>query len=111
MSTVQNILLIIAIMIVGLLAQFLISQFLIYLAIRKVIKLFRRYKAVGPTSGRTRDELGLQPQSWFDRMMKMRDYRPQALQLLISMGVIKENEDGRLYLFQEKLITTRWKNL
>ena len=36
-------------------------------------------------------------------MMKPRDYKQYALQLLLQKGVILPTEDGRLYLVEENL--------
>jgi hypothetical protein len=38
-----------------------------------------------------------------ERIMKPRDYKPYALQILIKQGVLCQTEDGRLYLSEEKL--------
>jgi hypothetical protein len=41
-----------------------------------------------------------------ERMMRRRDYKPQALDALMQMGVVKVTEDGKLYLSEEKLAET-----
>lgn len=38
-----------------------------------------------------------------ERMMRRRDYKPQALDALMQIGVVKVTEDGKLYLSEEKL--------
>ena len=33
----------------------------------------------------------------------MRDYKPQALKILIKQGIVNRTLDGKLYLLEEKL--------
>jgi len=72
-------------------------------AARQVIKIFRRHNATDSKNARTIDELGLRPPGMLERMMRQRDYKPQALDMLLQAGIIKATEDGRLYLSEEKL--------
>jgi hypothetical protein len=72
-------------------------------ATRQVIRIFRRYNAVDSKSARTIDELGLRPPGVFQRMMRRRDYKPQALDALIRLGVVQATGEGRLYLSEARL--------
>ena len=91
------------------LGVFVLPQFLIRRAIRSVIQIFQQHNAVGVKSAKTLEELGLQPKPMFQKMFKTRDYKPQALQALIHSDIIQMTEDGKFYLAEEKLITTRWR--
>ena len=72
-------------------------------AARQVIKIFRRHNATDSKNARTIDELGLRPPGILERMMRRRDYKPQALTALMQAGIIKATEDGKLYISEEKL--------
>ena len=72
-------------------------------AIFKVIKIFYQHNALGINGAKTLDELGLERPDFFQRMMRRRDYKQYALQILVKRGIILENEDGKVYLAEEKL--------
>jgi hypothetical protein len=82
---------------------FVIPRWLIRRAARQVIKIFRAQNATESKNARTIDELGLRPPGMMERMMRRRDYKPQALDALVQVGVVKVTEDGKLYLSEEKL--------
>jgi hypothetical protein len=84
-------------------ALFFIPRWLIRRAARQVIKIFRAHNATESKSARTIDELGLRPPGMLERMMRRRDYKPQALDALRQIGVVKVTEDGKLYLSEERL--------
>ena len=72
-------------------------------AIFKVIEIFYQHNALGIKGAKTLHELGLERPDFFQRMTKPRDYKQYALQILIKRGIIFENEDGRLYMVEERL--------
>ncbi len=72
-------------------------------AASKVIEIFYQHNALGSNGAKTLHELGLERPDFFQRMMRPRDYKQDALQILIKRGIIFQNEDGRLYLVEEKL--------
>jgi len=72
-------------------------------AIFKVIEIFYQHNALGINGAKTLHELGLERPDFFQRMTRPRDYKQYALQILIKRGIIFENEDGRLYMVEEKL--------
>jgi hypothetical protein len=82
---------------------FVIPRWLIRRAARQVIKIFRAQNATESKNARTIDDLGLRPPGMLERMMRRRDYKPQALNALMQVGVVKVTEDGKLYLSEEKL--------
>jgi hypothetical protein len=82
---------------------FAIPRWLMRRAARQVIKIFRAQNATENKNARTIDELGLRPPGMMERMMRRRDYKPQALNALVQVGVVKVTEDGKLYLSEEKL--------
>jgi hypothetical protein len=80
-----------------------IRTFLTRRAIFKVIKIFYQHNALGIEGAKTVYELGLERPDFFQRMTRLRDYKLYALQILIKRGIILENEDGRLYMVEERL--------
>jgi hypothetical protein len=72
-------------------------------AISKVIEIFYQHNALGIDSAKTSHQLGLERPDFLQRITRLRDYKQNALQILIKGGIIFENEDGRLYMVEEKL--------
>ncbi len=80
-----------------------LRTFLTRKAIFKVIGIFYQHHALGIKGAKTLKELGLERPDILQRMMRRRDYKQNAIQILIRRGIILENEDGRLYMVEEKL--------
>jgi len=72
-------------------------------AIFKVIEIFYRHNAVGIDGAKTLHELGLEPPDFFQRITRPRDYKQYALQILVKRGFVLEQEDGKVYLAEERL--------
>lgn len=89
-------------------ALFTIPQLLVRRAIPSVIQIFRRYNAVGIKNAKTLQELKLQPKDMIRRMFGRRDYNLYALQILMETDVIKTTEDGKLYLSEENIASSKW---
>ena len=80
-----------------------IRTFLTRRAIFKVIEIFYQNNALGIHGAKTLHELGLERPDFFQRMTRRRDYKQYALQILMKRGIIGGNEDGRLYMVEERL--------
>ena len=80
-----------------------IRTFLTRRAMFKVIEIFYRHGALGASSAKTLQELGLERMDLLQRMTRPRDYKQNALQILIKESIINVIEDGRLYMVEEKL--------
>ncbi len=72
-------------------------------AIISVIKIFREKNALDMESAITRDALGIKPRTFMERMLKMRDYKPDALKFLLSAKIVRVTDDDRLYFSGEQL--------
>jgi hypothetical protein len=101
---VLMVLLFIAVMVV-------VPQWMLSRNVPKVIRIFRQQNAVGEKNAKTIEELGLLPKSMFQRMFNRRDYKPQALQFLLRTTVVEMTEEGKVYLNEETLMQTKWRNL
>jgi len=90
-------------MIVAFVGVFYIRAFLTRRAIFKVIEIFYQHNALGMNGAKTSHELGLESKNFFQRMTRPRDYKQYALQILMKREIILLNEDGRLYMVEERL--------
>ena len=72
-------------------------------AIHKVIEIFYQHNALGVNDAKTLEEMGLKKPDFVQRIMRGRDYKQYALQILKKRGVINATEDGRLYMVEDEL--------
>ena len=79
-------------------------------AVKAVFKMFRQADCTTPETAKTAAEIGFK-QRGFISFRGVRDYKPNALQLLIREEVIKVTEDGRMYLSEETLYQHALKKL
>ena len=107
MDPMEVVLLIIIFMILLVLIPLMLNK----RAIVQVIKRLRQHQALDIESAKTVQEIGLQPLSFRERMLRFRDYKPAALQGLIRVGIVQMTEDGRVYLSEEKLRTSKLGNV
>ncbi len=87
----------------GLTLALWLSAYLTQRAILKVIEIFYRNKALSLQDAKTIEELALTPPDFLQRLTHLRDYKPQALKILINQGIVNKTPDGRLYLLEGKL--------
>jgi hypothetical protein len=102
-STALFILLLVILAVLGL---WVLPRMRIKRAVNQVVAIFERYNALDVRSARTINELGLKPPTFLDRMMRMRDFKPYALQILMKAEVVLQTDGGRLYLSQDRLAAT-----
>ncbi|MBN1628610.1 MAG: hypothetical protein JW990_02495 [Thermoleophilia bacterium] len=79
------------------------SRFFLRKAMREIVALFRAQGATDPATAVKPEQLGLVWRNPIGGMSGLRDYRPNALQLLGQAGVIRGTEEGTLYLAEEDL--------
>ena len=82
---------------------FFIPALLTRRAAFKVVKIFCRCDALDPKSAKDAEELGLNPPGFFERIGRLRDYKPYALRALKETKVVRTTRDGRLYMAEDKL--------
>ncbi len=95
-------LLIVLLIIIGIAAVFVIPQWLIKRSIPKVIKIFREKNAVSIKNAKTAEELGFRSRGMLERLFTRRDYKQYALRALVQGGIIQMTETGKLYLSEER---------
>jgi phage-related holin len=103
LAEMSRVILILILMIIAFGGASYIRTFLTRRAIFKVIEIFYQHNALGINSAKTLHQLGLERPDFLQKMMSRRDYKQNALQILVKRGIIIENEDGRLYMVEEKL--------
>jgi hypothetical protein len=91
------------VMVVALAGSLYVRTLLTRRAIFKVIEIFYHHQALTMKGAKTRHELGLERPDLLQRMMKPRDYKQYALQILIKRNIILEDEEGRLCIVEERL--------
>jgi len=100
---IENLIFVSTLMVLFFFAALFIPALLTKRAAYKVIDIFCRYEALNPKKAKDLDELGLRPLGFFERIGRMRDYKPYALQALKQAKVVRTTKDGRLYMAQENL--------
>ncbi len=93
----------VVIVVLFLVVAFYVSRLLFYRAVRQVVFLFRKRGATSPKSATTLEDLGLAGGGLRDRLFKPRDYRPYALRLLAQANIIRETEEGKVYVSEAEL--------
>ena len=94
---------ILLIIILAILGFFVLPRIRIRRAVNQVVAIFERNNALDARSAKTIDELRLRPPTFLEGMLRMRDFKPYALQILMKAEVVCQTDGGRLYLLQDKL--------
>jgi hypothetical protein len=81
------------------------SNYMMRRAIKNVIKMLRDADALSLGTARTTEELGFKKSIF--QLKLWRDYKPAAIQLLMTANIILYTEDGKLYLSEENLAKTK----
>jgi hypothetical protein len=104
-ESTRNLILVILILLLFLAIAFLASNYLMRRAIKRVIKILRDAGAVSLDSAQTVEQLGLKKSMFQFKLW--RDYKPAALQLLLTANVVIATEDGKLFLSEDNLSKTK----
>ncbi|MDH4265092.1 MAG: hypothetical protein OEW45_05580 [Deltaproteobacteria bacterium] len=99
----MDILITVFIMVALLALAFFIANRMTRRAISRVVEIFRKHQAIGIRQAKTIDELGLRPPGLLERVSRLRDYKQNALKILIKGEVIHLTEEGKLYITEEKI--------
>ncbi len=92
--------------VVGVLALslFVIVPWRLRRAMKQIVNTSRKLNATNPATAVTAEELGIRHHSFF--VPHLRDYKPQALDILVKSGALVATEDNKLYLNEERLRET-----
>ena len=103
--------LVIFIVLGGIAAALFISARMTKRAVGKVIAIFQEKNAIGTQQAKTVNELGLTPPNLMDRFTRMRDYKQNALGILVKANIVQTTEEGKLFISAEKLAELRSKGI
>ena len=95
---------IIILILVALVAIVYLPNLLVKRTAKKIIRLMQMNNALDPKSARSPYEMNvLEQRPLINRIIGTRDYKPQALDVLIKMNIVKTTDDERIYLSEEEL--------
>jgi hypothetical protein len=103
--------LVILIVLGGIVFALFISARMTKRAVGQVVAIFQKQNAIGIQQAKTLNELGLTPPSLMDRFTRARDYKQNALKILIKAEIIQATEEGKLFISAEKLAQLRSKGI
>lgn len=103
----MQIVLLILLVIFTILVKIMVPPMLIRRAVKPVIERFLHFNAFNEDNAKTIQELGLGPRKLAERLVSMRDYKPKALDALISASIVLHTEEGKFYLSKNKLMETK----
>jgi len=103
MENTYSTFLILILVILAFAGTFFVRSVLTKRAVFKVIKIFYQHHALGIQSAKTLRELGLERPDLLQRLIRPRDYKQYALQILVKKGIILINADGRAYMVEKNL--------
>lgn len=106
--TGQEILFLLAMLILVFISMLVVPGWMVKRNISKVIEIFEITGAIGIENAVTLEELGLVPKTQLQRMFRLRDWKPKALDLLVQANVVLMTEDGKLYITEESLENNPW---
>jgi hypothetical protein len=86
-------------------------NWLIYRAMKKVIKALKKRNSYNIALASTAEEIGVKNEPMWSRMFKDRDYRPQALAQLVQLEIVLQTPEGKFYINQVKLDQSRLKDV
>ena len=104
---VKSVIILVLMVVLFLVAIIAIPQWMVKRAMRQVIGLLREHNATSAENARALDELGFKPRGIMQNALRGRDYKPYAVDIMVRAQVIQITEDGRLYLSEEKLSSSK----
>ena len=80
-----------------------IQAFMVKRALKQVIDRFKAKHSLCSQGSKTIAELELQPPSFPKRIYRPRDYKPDALKILIRTGAVRLSAGGKMCLLDREL--------
>ena len=97
-SLIYTIIVLLALLVLG---GWVLPYYRIKWAIPKVIDVLRQHGAVTEDSAKHLHEMGLGVPTLQRRVLRTRDFRPQATEVLIRAAIVAVCDDGRVFLVEE----------
>jgi hypothetical protein len=108
---VNNVLVIILVVVVFLAWIILGPNWLIYRAMKKVVRALKERNSWNQASASWAEQIGIKKEPLWNSMFKVRDYRPRALQQLVELQIIVQTPEGKFFLNKNKLDESRLKDI
>jgi hypothetical protein len=75
-------------------------------AVPAVVEIFQQYGSTSEKTAKWPHEMGLGVPTMTRRLFRTRDYKPQALEVLIRAAVLAVCDDGKIFLVTQNLLTS-----
>ena len=80
----------------------MLSTLFLKRGVLSVIRIFQEHDAIGECNAKTFSELGIRPKVFADYFYPgLRDYKKEALRLLMVNNIVRKTVDNRLYLIED----------
>ena len=89
---------------------FVLPQLMVRFSAPKVVRILREHGAVDVAHAAFAADMGLGEKTMWERAFRRRDFKPKALLAMIHLGVVQQDDQGRVYLCEEELAKTVWKD-
>ena len=98
-------------LLIGMLAiGFVLPQLMVRFSAPKVVRILREHGATDAEHAVLAADMGLAEKTMWERAFRRRDFKPKALLAMIHLGVVRQDHDGKVYLCEEELAKTVWKD-
>jgi hypothetical protein len=105
---ILSLVILVAIFILG---AWVFPYYMIKNAVPKVVEIFQRHGAISEETARWPHEMGLGVPTMTRRIFRTRDYKPQALDVLIRAALLAVCDDGKLFLVEANLMKSSLYNV
>jgi hypothetical protein len=92
-------------------AAIFIPRYMVLTAMKKIIRTLIREGAFNVRSAVSPEQIGIGQRGMWGGMLRMRDYRPQALYMLVDSEILVNTLDGRYYISVDRLQVSRFSDL
>ena len=103
--------LVVVIVLAGIAGALFLSARMTKRAVGQVIAIFQKHNAIGIRQAKTVNELGLTPPNLMERFTRMRDYKQNALSILMKADIVQTTEEGKLFISAEKFAELKSKGM
>jgi hypothetical protein len=92
-------------------AAIFIPRYMVLNAMKKIIRTMIKEGAYNIQKALPPEQIGVGQKSPWGGMLRMRDYRPQALYMLVDSEILVNTLDGRYYISVDRLQVSRFSDL
>jgi hypothetical protein len=92
-------------------AAIFIPRYMVLNAMKKIIRTLVKEGAFNVRKALPPEQIGIGQRGPWGGMLRMRDYRPQALYMLVDSEILVNTLDGRYYISVDKLQVSRFSEL